>query len=75
MFFFSFHRLFTLNILLFLHILFLFMSQDNLTYLLCGERGFCEAFNLVFLYGFKSTRLFGKNLFIWDFLGKVILKF
>ena len=25
----------------------------------------------VFWYGFKSSRLFGRSMFIWDFIGKL----
>ena len=31
--------------------------------------------NLVFSYGFKSARLFGRNLYVWDFLLKVVYDF
>lgn len=46
-------------------------SDDNMTYLLCGEGGFCDALQLVFQYGFKASRLFGKKLFVWDYIERV----
>lgn len=41
-----------------------------LTNLLCGEDGLVKCMENAFLYGFKSQRLFGRNFFIWDFLGE-----
>ena len=46
-----------------------------LTPLLCGENGLAAALEHVFLYGFKSYKLFSKKLFIWDFLEKVAYEF
>ncbi|XP_047141375.1 DENN domain-containing protein 5B isoform X1 [Hydra vulgaris] len=46
-------------------------SEENMTFLMCGEGGFCEAMKLVFLHGYKSTRLFAKKLFVWDYIKKV----
>ncbi len=42
----------------------------SLTTLLCGEDGLVKSLEQVFLCGFRSTRLFGKNLYIWDFFGE-----
>lgn len=38
--------------------------------LLCGESGLVAALEQVFHHGFKSARIFHKNVFIWDFIGK-----
>lgn len=45
-------------------------DSSTLTNLLCGEDGLVKCMESAFLYGFKSQRLFGRNFFIWDFLGK-----
>lgn len=44
-------------------------DTSSLTNLLCGEDGLVKCMENAFLYGFKSQRLFGKNFYIWDFLG------
>lgn len=49
-------------------------DASSLTNLLCGEQGLVKCLEQAFLYGFKSTRLFGKNLYIWDFFGKMFIK-
>nr|XP_006818506.1 PREDICTED: DENN domain-containing protein 5A [Saccoglossus kowalevskii] len=46
-------------------------ERGSLTLLLCGERGLVQCLDQVFQYGFKSTRLFRNNFFIWDFIEKV----
>ncbi|KAG8226107.1 hypothetical protein J437_LFUL006736 [Ladona fulva] len=46
-------------------------EKEGLTMLLCGEMGLVHCLAQVFLYGFKSTRLFGKNLYLWDYFVKV----
>ncbi|XP_055385586.1 DENN domain-containing protein 5B isoform X2 [Condylostylus longicornis] len=43
----------------------------SLTNLLCGEDGLVKCLEHVFLCGFRSTRFFGKNLFLWDYFAKV----
>ncbi|CAB4025560.1 DENN domain-containing 5B-like [Paramuricea clavata] len=48
-------------------------ERGYLTYLLCGENGLCDSLDQVFQCGFKSSRLFQKNFFIWDFIEKVYL--
>uniref|UniRef100_A0A0A9WD06 DENN domain-containing protein 5B n=2 Tax=Lygus hesperus TaxID=30085 RepID=A0A0A9WD06_LYGHE len=45
--------------------------SSTITMLLCGENGLVNCLELAFLYGFKSTRLFGRNLYIWDYIVKV----
>lgn len=45
-------------------------DTSSLTNLLCGEEGLVKCMESAFLYGFKSQRLFGRNFYIWDFLGK-----
>jgi len=39
--------------------------------LMCGELGLVHSLIQVFSFGFKSARLFGKNLSVWDFFLKV----
>lgn len=41
-----------------------------LTSLLCGENGLIPCLMSAFQIGFRSTRLFGRNLFVWDFFGE-----
>merc|ERR1719204_2919761 len=40
--------------------------------LMCGEMGLVFSLIQVFSFGFKSARLFGKNLSVWDFFLKVV---
>ncbi|XP_034238176.1 DENN domain-containing protein 5B isoform X2 [Thrips palmi] len=48
-------------------------ARDNssLTVLLCGEMGLVSCLEHAFLVGFKSARLFGKNLYLWDYFVRV----
>jgi hypothetical protein len=46
-------------------------QRGSLTVLLCGENGLVAALEQVFHHGFKSARIFHKNVFIWDFVGKL----
>ncbi|XP_052123081.1 DENN domain-containing protein 5A isoform X2 [Frankliniella occidentalis] len=48
-------------------------ARDNssLTILLCGEMGLVSCLEQAFLVGFKSARLFGKNLYLWDYFVRV----
>ena len=43
--------------------------------LMCGPLGLVHSLIQVFSYGFKSARLFGRNLYVWDFLLKVVYDF
>ncbi|XP_014088653.2 DENN domain-containing protein 5B [Bactrocera oleae] len=43
----------------------------TLTNLLCGDDGLVKCLERVFLCGFRSTRFFGKNLYIWDYFSKI----
>ncbi|XP_023328057.1 DENN domain-containing protein 5B [Eurytemora carolleeae] len=43
--------------------------------LMCGELGLVHALIQVFSFGFKSARLFGRNLTVWDFFLKVTFDF
>ena len=43
--------------------------------LMCGDLGLVHSLIQVFSYGFKSARLFGRNLYVWDFLLKVVYDF
>ena len=45
-------------------------DKGSLTVLLCGENGLVTALEQVFQYGFKSSRLFTKNFYIWDYFSK-----
>uniref|UniRef100_A0A336KT57 CSON010862 protein n=1 Tax=Culicoides sonorensis TaxID=179676 RepID=A0A336KT57_CULSO len=46
-------------------------DTSSLTKLLCGEDGLVKCLEMAFLCGFKSSRLFSRNLYIWDYLVKV----
>lgn len=43
--------------------------------LMCGDGGLVHSLILVFSFGFKSARLFGRNLTVWDFFLKVTFDF
>ena len=45
-------------------------ERGSLTRLLCGESGLVPCLEQVFSYGYRSSRLFGKNFYLWDYLGK-----
>lgn len=45
-------------------------ERCSLTVLLCGDLGLVACLELVFTFGFKSTRFFGKNLYLWDYIGE-----
>ena len=44
-------------------------------HLMCGQGGLVQALIYVFSFGFKSARLFGRNLYVWDFFLKVTSDF
>ncbi|XP_059607628.1 DENN domain-containing protein 5B isoform X1 [Phlebotomus argentipes] len=46
-------------------------DAGSLTNLLCGEEGLVKCLEQAFLFGFRSTRLFGRNLYIWDYFVRV----
>ncbi|KAM6283756.1 DENN domain-containing protein 5B isoform 3-T3 [Spheniscus humboldti] len=50
-------------------------ERGSLTILLCGENGLVAALEQVFHHGFKSARIFHKNVFIWDFIEKAAAYF
>ncbi|XP_028909313.1 DENN domain-containing protein 5B isoform X2 [Ornithorhynchus anatinus] len=50
-------------------------ERGSLTILLCGENGLVAALEQVFHHGFRSTRIFHKNVFIWDFIEKAVAYF
>ncbi|XP_042745513.1 DENN domain-containing protein 5B isoform X2 [Lagopus leucura] len=50
-------------------------ERGSLTILLCGENGLVAALEQVFHHGFKSARIFHKNVFIWDFIEKAVAYF
>uniref|UniRef100_A0A3P9JBX0 DENN domain-containing protein 5B-like n=1 Tax=Oryzias latipes TaxID=8090 RepID=A0A3P9JBX0_ORYLA len=48
-------------------------ERGNLTVLLCGEGGLVLAMEKFLLHGFKSGRLFQRNVFVWDFVEKAVV--
>ncbi|XP_015187506.1 PREDICTED: DENN domain-containing protein 5B isoform X4 [Polistes dominula] len=46
-------------------------KDNSLTALICGEGGLVPSLEQIFLFGFKSQRIFGKNLYVWDYFLKV----
>lgn len=44
----------------------------TLTNLLCGDNGLVKCLENVLSCGFRSTRFFGRNLYIWDYFSKLI---
>uniref|UniRef100_A0A4W6E1H1 DENN/MADD domain containing 5B n=1 Tax=Lates calcarifer TaxID=8187 RepID=A0A4W6E1H1_LATCA len=48
-------------------------ERGNLTVLLCGEGGLVLSLEKFLLHGFRSNRLFQRNVFVWDFVGMVHL--
>uniref|UniRef100_A0A672PSH9 DENN domain-containing protein 5B-like n=1 Tax=Sinocyclocheilus grahami TaxID=75366 RepID=A0A672PSH9_SINGR len=46
-------------------------ERGSLTVLLCGEGGLVWALEQFFHHGFRSARIFQKNVFVWDFYGKL----
>uniref|UniRef100_A0A8C7JKZ7 DENN domain containing 5B n=1 Tax=Oncorhynchus kisutch TaxID=8019 RepID=A0A8C7JKZ7_ONCKI len=48
-------------------------DMGNLTALLCGEEGLVHSLEQFLLHGFKSSRLFQRSVFIWDFVEKVVV--
>nr|XP_060632765.1 DENN domain-containing protein 5B isoform X2 [Anolis sagrei ordinatus] len=50
-------------------------ERGSFTVLLCGENGLVVALEQVFHHGFKSARIFHKNVFIWDFIEKAVAYF
>ena len=47
-----------------------FGERGNITALLCGEFGLVPCLELVLHHGFRSSRIFSRNLFLWDYLCK-----
>ena len=41
---------------------------------MCGDHGFVSSMENIFTFGFKSVKLF-KRLYIWNFLGNIIIIF
>ncbi|XP_029378317.1 DENN domain-containing protein 5B-like isoform X2 [Echeneis naucrates] len=48
-------------------------ERGNLTVLLCGEGGLVLSLEKFLLHGFKSNRLFQRNVFVWDFIEKAVV--
>uniref|UniRef100_A0A8C2FQY1 DENN/MADD domain containing 5B n=1 Tax=Cyprinus carpio TaxID=7962 RepID=A0A8C2FQY1_CYPCA len=48
-------------------------ERGSLTVLLCGEGGLVWALEQFFHHGFRSARIFQKNVFVWDFYGELSL--
>lgn len=59
------------NIVKYFHRSFKDSPQHSLTVLLLGESGLVFCMEQVFLFGFKSSRLFSRNLNIWDLFIKI----
>ena len=47
----------------------LLFQRGNLTYLLCGDKGLVQCMENIFLYGFRSARIFRNKFYTWDYLG------
>ncbi|XP_056091707.1 DENN domain-containing protein 5B isoform X2 [Rhinichthys klamathensis goyatoka] len=47
-------------------------ERGSLTVLLCGEGGLVWALEQFFQHGFRSARIFQKNVFVWDFYERVV---
>uniref|UniRef100_A0A3Q0RBP1 DENN/MADD domain containing 5B n=1 Tax=Amphilophus citrinellus TaxID=61819 RepID=A0A3Q0RBP1_AMPCI len=47
-------------------------ERGNLTVWLCGEGGLVLSLEKFLLHGFKSNRLFQRNVFVWDFVEKAV---
>lgn len=45
-------------------------ERGNLTVLLCGEGGLVRALEKFLLHGLKSSRLFQRHVFVWDYIEK-----
>ncbi|XP_034032616.1 DENN domain-containing protein 5B-like [Thalassophryne amazonica] len=48
-------------------------ERGNVTVLLCGEGGLVLAVEKFLLHGFRSNRLFLRNVFVWDFIEKAVV--
>uniref|UniRef100_A0A8B9KRQ0 DENN/MADD domain containing 5B n=1 Tax=Astyanax mexicanus TaxID=7994 RepID=A0A8B9KRQ0_ASTMX len=48
-------------------------ERGSLTVLLCGEGGLVGAVEQFFYHGFRTARLFQKNIFVWDFIGCICM--
>lgn len=49
-------------------------DKGGLTQLLCGEGGLVPCLEQTFMLGFKFSRLFGRNLYLWDFFGECLTR-
>ena len=45
-------------------------DNESIATLLCGEQGLVPHLDLTLSFGFRSSRLFGRNLYVWDFIGE-----
>ncbi|KAK7896197.1 hypothetical protein WMY93_021522 [Mugilogobius chulae] len=48
-------------------------ERGNLTVLLCGEGGLVCALEKFLLHGLKSSRLFQRSVFVWDYIEKAVV--
>lgn len=48
-------------------------ERGNLTVLLCGEGGLVRALEKFLLHGFRSSRLFQRSVFVWDYIEKAVV--
>ncbi|XP_067950634.1 DENN domain-containing protein 5B-like isoform X2 [Watersipora subatra] len=46
-------------------------ERESVTLLLCGDSGLCTTLETMLSLGFKSSRFFRNNLYIWDYLENV----
>lgn len=49
-------------------------TAHSLTSLFCGQDGLVQCLGQIFTYGFQSSRIFGRNLYLWDFFCMFYLK-
>ena len=50
-------------------------EKISYAHLMCGSFGLVHSLSYIFSFGYKSVRLFGKNLSVWDFFLKVTMDF
>ncbi|KAF6033953.1 DENND5A [Bugula neritina] len=47
-------------------------ERESITLLLCGDNGLVTSLEMMFSLGFKSSRIFRNNLYIWDYLAPLV---
>jgi len=48
------------------------VERGTVTLLLCGELGLVPCLEMALHHGFRSSRIFSKNIFLWDYLSKFV---